>query len=188
MSNLILSPDDQPPSQPLIGAAPVIKVDYTLVPKLNDKGITEYQFIGPDGQPFGPAFENFDDQAKVLTEALHSVVPEKTYDYKDEAYKAAIECWTDEETKDIPMDMRLAAAVATRIAFWMRTASEGYRGAEFYHNILEECGKHIGVEAFTSDDGSIQEDVVALKVPQIVKVLAELVRSEFGEGPLCPKP
>lgn len=171
MSNLILSPDDQPPSNPLIGAPPVIKVDYTLIPKLNDQGVTEYQFIGPDGQPFGPAFENFNDQAKVLTEALHSVVPEKTYDYKDEAYKAAIECWTDEETKDIPMDIRLAAAVATRIAFWMQTASEGYRGAELYHNLLEECGKHIGVEAFTSDDGSIQEDVVALKVPSLVQKL-----------------
>lgn len=151
-----------------------VKVDYTLTQKLNDKGVTEYQFTGPDGKPFGPAFENFDDQARVLTETLHAQAePAKPYDYKDEAFKVAVECWTDEETKDIPMDMRLAAAVASRIAEWMQTASEGYRGADLYRGIIDECGKHIGIEAYTDENGIINEDVVAHKLPELVKKLAD---------------
>jgi hypothetical protein len=150
-----------------------VKVDYALTTIITDgpNGI-KYQFTGPDGQPFGPAFENFDDQAKVLTETLHAMQNPKSYDYKDEAFKVAVECWTDDETKDIQMDVRLAAAFASRIAEWMQTASEGYRGAELYRGIIDECGKHIGIEAYTDADGVIQEDVIAQKLPELVKALA----------------
>lgn len=146
------------------------KVDYTLI-ELQFNGVTEYQFNGPDGQPFGPVFKNWDDRERVFTEALHATQSPKPYDYKDEAFKVAVECWTDDETKDIPMDLRLAAAVASRIAEWMQTAADGYRGAELYHNLLEECGKHIGIEAYTDADGAIHEDVVVQKVPDLVKGL-----------------
>lgn len=149
-----------------------VKVDYNLTEKLNDQNVTEYQFTGPDGQPFGPVFQNWNDREQVFADSAHAEQSAKPYDYKEESFKAAVECWTDEETKDIPMDVRLAAAVASRIAEWMQTAADGYRGAELYHNLLEECGKHIGVEAFTDDEGVIQEDVVAQKVPGLVHKLA----------------
>ncbi len=146
-------------------------MDYTLTEKLNDKGVTEYQFTDSDGQPFGPVFENLDDQAKVLTETVHAARCAKPYDYKTEAFKVAVECWTDDTTKDLPMDLRLAAAFASRIAEWMQTAADGYRGAELYHNLLEECGNAIGIEAYTDADGVIQEDVIAQKVPGLVQKL-----------------
>lgn len=95
----------------------------------------------------------------------------KDYDYMEEGRQFAAQCWCDEETKSIPMDTRLAEACAKRIAAWMQTASQGYRGAEFYRDLLDECGRALGVEAYTSDDGSIQQDVLALKIPELVKKL-----------------
>jgi len=105
--------------------------------------------------------------------APHVVPPEtpKEYDYMEEGRQFAAQCWCDEETKDIVMDPRLAEACAKRIAAWMQTAAQGYRGAEFYRDLLEKCGRALGVEAYTSDDGSVQQDVLALKVPELVKKL-----------------
>jgi hypothetical protein len=103
-------------------------------------------------------------------EAVPSEAPQP-YDYKDEAIEAAVQCWQDKETKGIEMDGRLAAAVARRIAGWMQIAAEAYKGVEFYRGIIDQCGATIGIEAYTSDDGSIQEDVLALKLPELVKKL-----------------
>jgi hypothetical protein len=95
----------------------------------------------------------------------------KPYDFMEEGRQFAAQCWCDEETKHIPMDTRIAEACAKRIASWMQTAAEGYRGADFYRGIIEQCGAAIGIEAFTSDDGSVQEDVLALKLPELVMKL-----------------
>ena len=109
----------------------------------------------------------------VPSEPVVEATPEtpKEYDYMEEGRQFAAQCWCDEETKGIPMDTRLAEACAKRIAAWMQTASQGYRGAEFYRDLLDECGRALGVEAYTSDDGSIQQDVLVLKVPELVKRL-----------------
>ena len=105
--------------------------------------------------------------------APHMVPPEtpKEHEYMEEGRQFAAQCWCDEETRGITMDVRLAEACAKRIAAWMHTAAQGYRGAEFYRDLLEECGRALGVEAYTSDDGSIQQDVLALRVPELVKKL-----------------
>lgn len=97
-----------------------------------------------------------------------TAVNPQEYDYASEASQIAAQCWCDEETSGITMDPRLAGAVAKRIAFWMQTAAQGYRGAEFYRDLLDQCGRYIGIEAFTSDDGSVQQDTLALKIPELV--------------------
>jgi len=113
---------------------------------------------------------------------LHEVPPEtkplpdlfgvpqapEPYDYKKEALEEAVGCWTDPAIADIPIDMRIAAVVASRIAEWMKVAAQGYRGAEFYRNIIDQCGRSLGIEAFTSDDGSVQQDVLALRLHELV--------------------
>lgn len=88
-----------------------------------------------------------------------------------EARQLAAQCWCDKETEGLTMDTRLAEACAIRIAAWMSTAAQMSNDAEFYRNIVKECGEAIGVEAYTSDDGSVQQDVLALKVPELVKKL-----------------
>lgn len=52
---------------------------------------------------------------------------------------------------------------------WMSTATEMANGLEFYRGIVWKIGDMFGVAARTSDDGSIQDSVLALKVPELVE-------------------
>jgi hypothetical protein len=88
--------------------------------------------------------------------------------FMHEARQLAAQCWCDETTSDRVMDPALAEAVAKRIAAWMNTAAEQCRGLEFYRGIIVKVGEPFGDAAKTSDDGSIQADVLALKVPELV--------------------
>ena len=95
----------------------------------------------------------------------------------DEARQQAAQCWCDEETKDRVMDPPLAEAVAKRIAAWMDAAAQFSRGTDFYRGLITQIGEKFGKPAYTSDDGSVQQDVLALKVPELVDLLfAELSR------------
>ena len=83
----------------------------------------------------------------------------------------AAQCWCDETTKGIVMDPVLAESVARRIAAWMDTAAQFSRNQEYYRNLLVECGKSIGQAAYCCDDGSVSEDVLCDKIPELVKDL-----------------
>ena len=50
---------------------------------------------------------------------------------------------------------------------WMDTAREFSNGLEFYRGIVQQTGAHFGPAAYTSDDGSVQDSVLALKVPEL---------------------
>ena len=65
----------------------------------------------------------------------------------------------------------LAEAVARRIAAWMETAAQMARNAEFYCGLLDECAKHLGEAAYTADDGTVMDDPIRLKVPEVVAAL-----------------
>lgn len=56
---------------------------------------------------------------------------------------------------------------------WIATSQQGQRDIEYYQGLLDQCGKSIGKEAYTQDDGNVQESVLRAKVPELV---AELVR------------
>lgn len=88
-----------------------------------------------------------------------------------EARQFAAQCWCDDETKDREMDVVLAESIAKRIAAWMDTSAQAYRDADFYRNIIYQIGDILGIEAKTSDDGSVQQDVLCLKVPELVRRL-----------------
>lgn len=88
-----------------------------------------------------------------------------------EARQFATQCWCDPETSDRIMDTELCEAVARRIAVWMDSAAQFGRNADFYHGIVTQIGEMFGDAAKTSNDGSVQEDVLALKVPELVKKL-----------------
>lgn len=99
-------------------------------------------------------------------------VPTTTWEtWMPEARQAAAQCWCDPSTDHIVMHERLCEAVAKRIAAWMETAAQGYRDAEFYRGIVVQIGTPFGVAARTSDDGSIQQDVLVLRVPELVEKL-----------------
>lgn len=52
---------------------------------------------------------------------------------------------------------------------WTETAAEYARGLSFYRDLIIKIGDPFWVAAKTSDDGSIQEDVLALRVPELVE-------------------
>jgi hypothetical protein len=57
---------------------------------------------------------------------------------------------------------------------WVETAAQAHRSREFYMDILHQVGDMFGVAARTSDDGSIQEHVLALRVPELVENALEV--------------
>jgi hypothetical protein len=54
---------------------------------------------------------------------------------------------------------------------WKETAEQHCRNELFYRDIVRQIGEMFGVAARTSDDGSIQQDVLALRVPELVAAL-----------------
>ena len=54
-------------------------------------------------------------------------------------------------------------------AAWEDTARQESRNAAFYRGIVERCGKAFGVAARAQDDGGVVDDVLALKVPELVE-------------------
>lgn len=73
---------------------------------------------------------------------------------------------------------------------WEDSARHFADSAEFYRGIVRQIGEGFGVAARTSDDGSVQDDVLALKVPELVDALrADLAAVEaverWGRGEDC---
>lgn len=101
-------------------------------------------------------------------------------DFMQEARYSAAQCWCDDDTKNIEMDTRIAEAAARRIAAWMDDAARYARDAQFYRELLVRCSAHLGREVYISDDGSVQDEPLLLKVPNLVASLAE--RCARAEG------
>lgn len=65
---------------------------------------------------------------------------------------------------------------------WIEEAAMYSRNADFYRNIVIEIGEMFGDAAKTSDDGSLQEGILALKVPELVREsLKELKQYKLQE-------
>ena len=72
----------------------------------------------------------------------------------------------------IDPDRDTAAVKITQVlANWIESYAQERDNCEFHHNIVIQIGEMFGQAAKTSDDGSIQEDVLALKVPELVEAL-----------------
>jgi len=86
----------------------------------------------------------------------------------EDALQEAAQCWCDDETRGIVMDVRLAHAVARRIAGWRSCAAHHANGSDLYRGLLDKCAEHLGPAAYTADDGSVMLDPVRLKIPELV--------------------
>jgi hypothetical protein len=65
---------------------------------------------------------------------------------------------------------------------WINAAAMHHRNEEYYRGLLDQIGAALGTEAYTSDDGSMQDSVLRSKVPELV--LARLTPSEPTEAML----
>lgn len=100
------------------------------------------------------------------------------YDFMDEARVLASQYLYDTIHPD--RDKELCEAVARMLSTWMQTAAQNQRNADFYRDIVHQCADNLGElvpSAYVSDDGSIQDEPLAVKVPGLVKSLAELASS-----------
>jgi hypothetical protein len=51
---------------------------------------------------------------------------------------------------------------------WYDTAAQMSRNADYYRGLVVQIGQMFGAEAYISDDGSVQDDVLCAKVPEMV--------------------
>jgi hypothetical protein len=74
---------------------------------------------------------------------------------------------------DVAMTNLRNAELERQVSAWQDTAAQCQYNSDFYRGVVAQIGAMFGVEARTSDDGSVQEDVLALKVPELVQTLRE---------------
>ena len=51
---------------------------------------------------------------------------------------------------------------------WQETARQNQRDADYYRNLVVMIGQQFGVAARTADDGTVMDDVLCAKVPELV--------------------
>jgi hypothetical protein len=98
--------------------------------------------------------------------------------WTEEAKAIAAQVWCQPTTESIQFDPRLATEFAKTLAIWMETAAGYARDREFYCGLLVTTASHLGPEVFVSDDGSIQDEPLLLKIPEIVGALASAKKKE----------
>jgi len=89
------------------------------------------------------------------------------------AMQLAAQAWCQSETSDKEMDVVLATAFANVLDNWLETAAQERENAAFYRDLIDQCAQVLGPEAYTAEDGTVMQDPVRLKVPELV---AKLVR------------
>ena len=94
--------------------------------------------------------------------------------------------WCEPETANHEMDVVLAQAIAKPVRRlvrgWYDTALQHHRNEEYYRGLVTQIGEMLGEEAYTSDDGTRQEDVLCAKVPELVRQLVDRERGFFSCG------
>src|SRR3990167_9252293 len=60
---------------------------------------------------------------------------------------------------------------------WEDTAAQAYRNTDYYRSLVREIGMMIGSAAYIADDGTVNDDVLCAKVPELIRTtLAEQAR------------
>jgi hypothetical protein len=69
------------------------------------------------------------------------------------------------------MNNTLIEQLSNELDNWKEAAAQADLNADYYRNLLVQCGQAIGKEAYTCDDGTPQADVLVSKVPGLVRGL-----------------
>jgi hypothetical protein len=57
--------------------------------------------------------------------------------------------------------------------YWTETAAQFARNVDFYRGLLDQTARHLGPSVFVSDDGSVQDEPIRLKIPELVQALEQ---------------
>jgi len=66
--------------------------------------------------------------------------------------------------------------------YWEQEAMRYAQGMDFYRGLLRQIGETLGVDAYMADDGSVMEDPLALKIPELVRELIGKNRRAFRQN------
>lgn len=55
---------------------------------------------------------------------------------------------------------------------WESIATQHLQNEQFYRSLLEQVAAHLGPDVFISDDGSVQDSPLMLKIPELVAAIA----------------
>ena len=64
---------------------------------------------------------------------------------------------------------------------WKDTARQYARNAEYYKGLLIEIGSNFGEAAFLADVGTLSEDILVAKLPELVAHLCDNWSKEMGK-------
>jgi len=67
----------------------------------------------------------------------------------------------------LPLPETLEEAIADR-NFWIEEACRFSRNEDYYRGLVDQIGKILGREAYVADDGSVSQDILRDKVPELV--------------------
>src|ERR1044072_1073994 len=56
---------------------------------------------------------------------------------------------------------------------WIETAARHARNEDYYRGLVQQIGAMLRKDAYISDDGSVQEDVLCAKVPELIAAVIE---------------
>ena len=60
---------------------------------------------------------------------------------------------------------------------WEDTAAQAYRNTDYYRSLVREIGLMLGSAAYVADDGTVNDDILCAKVPELIRTtLAEQAR------------
>lgn len=71
--------------------------------------------------------------------------------------------WSDYEKRIV--------ALEAEVNTWKNTAEQSCSNEEFYRDLLDETGKHLGPQVFIANDGSKMDSPLRLKIPGLVAAL-----------------
>lgn len=120
-----------------------------------------YRLFKEDGQPLSDYI--FSEPLKYVDGSrVGTIIPHQ----KELVYREAAEAAIDATREEVLRAERERDG-------WIETATQFHRGLEYYQGIVRAVGALFGPEAYTSDDGSVQDEVLAEKV-------FELAQRRFG--------
>jgi len=64
---------------------------------------------------------------------------------------------------------------------WVETATQFSRNEEYYTGLLDKIAASLGSDAYTSDDGSVYEDPVRAKLPELIAHRLTALSSASGD-------
>jgi hypothetical protein len=106
--------------------------------------------------------------------------------FRSSAREQIAQVWCHKKHKKKRFDAALANDLAVIVELWMETAANTMAAATMYRELLVKCGNLIGIESRLSDDGSLQDEPLPMRIPEVVAELCRRVQRVPQPIPVNP--